>query len=338
MAVACGTYYLIYTEILSPNAPEDKRIIAVEISRNSTFSDIAKQLEKLGIIKTSFSLKVLARLKKQDAKIQAGEYELSPSMAPEEILKILWSGKMKIREVRIPEGFTIADISNVVAGAGLISSAEFTNAATDPILLAKAGIAASSFEGYLFPETYHFSRPINGQQLIWALNQEADKRWTQQMQRLADELRLSRHEILTLASIVEKESGNKDEQNLIASVFFNRLKLGMKLQSDPTVIYGIKDFNGNLTKNNLKEPHAYNTYVNFGLPPGPICNPGISSIMAVLSPAQSEYLYFVGDNNGKHIFSKTLEEHNIAVNKYQRKKLPLVVEEQLDLAAESKAE
>jgi UPF0755 protein len=150
--------------------------------------------------------------------------------------------------------------------------------------------------------------------------EQAEDKWLPEYSQRADEQQRTRHEILTLASIIEKESGNFEEQPIISSVFYNRLKEGMRLQSDPTVIYGIANFDGNLTRAHLETPGPYNTYMNFGFPPGPICNPGATAIHAALYPQETEYLYFVGDGQGHHIFSTNLKDHNDAVNKYQRGK------------------
>jgi UPF0755 protein len=146
------------------------------------------------------------------------------------------------------------------------------------------------------------------------LNKVWDPAWNQKLQ----ELQLSKHQLLTLASIIEKESGKVDEQPLIASVFYNRLRSGMRLQSDPTVIYGIPNFNGNITRADLDTPTPYNTYTIDGLPPGPICNPGLTAIQAALNPASTNYLYFVGNGQGRHVFSENLDDHNRAVNEFQR--------------------
>ena len=147
--------------------------------------------------------------------------------------------------------------------------------------------------------------------------EEGEKRWIPEFTERADLLRMSRHEVLTFASIVEKESGNTSEQPLVSSVFHNRLQQGMRLQSDPTVIYGVPNFDGNLTKAHLETVTPYNTYTNPGLPPGPIANPGESAIRATLFPAQTNFLFFVADGKGGHVFSTTLAEHNEAVRRYQ---------------------
>lgn len=329
VAVAAGTYWYLSTALLGAANPKDQELRIVEIAPGTSFGQIATQLQENGILKYDWSLTLLARFKKQDTKIKAGEYEFSPAMTPKAILAKLISAKMLVRRVEVKEGTSINAIGKIVEAAGVVSKADFDSAIRNPELLAKAGIAADSFEGFLFPETYNFSRPISAEQVVWKMFSEGEKRWKPEFQDRADSLKLSRQEVLTLASIIEKESGNREEQPLVSSVFHNRMKEGMKLQSDPTVIYGIKDFNGNLTRADLQSPHIYNTYVNFGLPPGPITNPGETAIIAALYPAESEFLYFVGDNQGRHIFSKTLAEHNSAVLKYQKQGFGRVKEDSM---------
>lgn len=301
-----------------PVDPNNTDKVVVEIMSGQAFKDICKDLETKKLVKHWWALDLISRIKKQHQQIKAGEYELSPSMTPKEILAKFVSGDVLRRMVTLKEGSTIKDIGAALEKAGLVSQAEFEVAATDATLLSLAGINSQSFEGYLFPETYAFVRPADLKHIIWTLLEQGERNWPKEYTARADELGLSRHEILTLASIIEKESGNVDEQPMVSSVFHNRLSKGMKLQSDPTVIYGLKDFNGNLTRADLDNPHTYNTYAHFGLPPGPIANPGKTAIRAALYPAKSEYLYFVADGNGSHIFSATLQEHNEAVNKYQR--------------------
>jgi UPF0755 protein len=150
------------------------------------------------------------------------------------------------------------------------------------------------------------------------MHEQLKKRWLSEWDSRVVELGMSQHSILTLASIIEKESGNFDEQPIVSSVFHNRLKINMRLQADPTVIYGIKDFNGNITKKDLQTETPYNTYVISGLPPGPIANPGITAIKAALYPAETKYFYFVGNGDGRHVFSETLDRHVEAVNMFQR--------------------
>lgn len=316
--VAVITYMVMRDAFLEPANVADSNTVLVELGPDHTFRSICKLLQEKGLVRHWWSLELLARMRKSDRSINAGEYELSPNMDPRAILKKLASGEVFKRRVVLKEGTSVWELGKIVEAAGLVSQQDFDAALTDPKLLASAGIAGGSFEGYLFPETYYFSRPITPRDVIWRMIEEGEKRWPADYSNRSDELQLSRHEILTLASIIEKESGNVEEQPLISSVFHNRLSQGMKLQSDPTVIYGIPNFNGNLTKDDLQTPTPYNTYMNFGLPPGPIGNPGESAIKAALYPRDSTYLFFVADGTGKHVFSTTLQEHNEAVNLYQR--------------------
>lgn len=322
LLVAILTYRFMRTAFLAPVDPEKKDVILVEVEPEKNFRQICHLLEDRGVVRHWWSIEILARLKKNDRNINAGEYELSPSMDPRAVLAKLASGEVYKRKVVVKEGMSVWEIGSLVEQAGLMSQQDFDNAIADPKLLAEAGISAPSFEGYMFPETYYFSRPLNARAVIWRMLEEGEHHWPADFSARADELQLSRHEVLTLASIIEKESGNVDEQPLISSVFHNRLSQGMKLQSDPTVIYGIPNFKGNLTKEDLQTPTPYNTYMNFGLPPGPIGNPGDTSIKAALYPRDSTYLFFVADGSGKHVFSTTLQEHNEAVNLYQRGKKP----------------
>jgi UPF0755 protein len=187
----------------------------------------------------------------------------------------------------------------------------------DPGLINRFGINAPSMEGYLFPETYFFPKHLGGEEIIQTMVSRFEKTFPLEWRERAKTLNLTEHEVVTLASIIEKETGKGDERNLISAVFHNRIKRGMPLQSDPTVIYALPNFNGNLTRKHLSYLSPYNTYRVRGRPPGPIANPGTQSIEAALYPADVNYFYFVSKNDGSHYFSKTLGEHNRAVQLYQ---------------------
>ncbi len=319
LVVAFTTYMTLNHLLFTPVMPGNQSKVLIEIESGKSFRDVARLLESKGVVRRWWCIDVVARLRRDDKGIKAGEYEVSSGMTPTEILKKLVSGEVFKRTVVIKEGVSIWNIGALVEEAGLIKKTEFDSALTDPELLSIAGISAKSFEGYLFPNTYNFSRPITARDVIWAMLTLGEKHWTDEFSKKSDTLLMSRHEILTLASIIEKESGNFEEQPLISSVFHNRLREGMRLQADPTVIYGIEDFDGNLTKKHLQdEENRYNTYVHYGLPPAPIGNPGENAIKSALFPTPSEYLFFVADGKGSHVFSTTLQEHNEAVNKYQR--------------------
>lgn len=323
VALGYGTYRLMDKVFFSPADINNNEVVLFQIAPGSSFRQICSDLAKQGLVKYSWSLDIISRLKKVDKQIHAGEYELKRSMRPTEILAVLASGKIFERKITVKEGVSVWEIGKLLEAAGLMSKSDFNAAIVDVKLLHEAGIPeeSRSFEGYLFPDTYSFSRPVEPKRVIWTMLKQGIDKWTDEFTSRTEELKMTRHEILTLASIIEKESGSKlDEQPLISAVFHNRLKQGMKLQADPTVIYGIPNFNGNLTRQDLETPTPYNTYTNFGLPPGPISNPGLSAIKAALYPADSPALYFVSNNNGSHIFSATLEEHNRAVAEYQQKK------------------
>lgn len=318
LALALAVYFYLYNIFLKPVDLSSTQSILIEIPAGQTsFRETFQALQDKGVIRSARGLNLLARIRGDDKRIKAGEYDLSPALAPREILNKFVSGDVVKRVVLVKEGASAFEVGAVIEAAGLASRAEFEHGVVDPVLLARAGIPSQSFEGYLFPETYYFSKPLTVKDIIWRMMEEGERRWKQEFSDRAAELSMTRHEILTLASIIQKESGKVDEQPIISSVFHNRLKEDMKLQSDPTVIYGIPNFDGNLTRAQLETPTPYNTYVNFGLPPGPIGNPGDSAIVAALYPATTSYLFFVADGTGKHVFSTTLDEHNTAVQKYQ---------------------
>jgi len=318
--VAYGSYALLSRTFFSPVDTANNEVVLFQIAAGSNFKLICKDLETQGLVKHAWSLDIISRLRRVDKQIHAGEYALTKAMSPTDILKVLVSGKVFERRVTVKEGASVWDIGKLVEDAGLVSRAEFNAALVDGDLLRQCGVPeeSRSFEGYLFPETYAFSRPIDARRIILTMMKQGLDNWREDFTQRADQLKMTRHEILTLASIIEKESGqNLNEQPFISAVFHNRLRQGIKLQADPTVIYGIPNFDGNLTKAHLETPTPYNTYTNFGLPPGPISNPGLSAIKAALFPADSLALYFVGNGQGSHIFSESLDEHNQAVRQFQ---------------------
>lgn len=318
LLAALLAYSYLSSAFLRPHRAGDTQLVLVEVPQGANFKQITQLIKEKDVVRHAWALEVLARVKKIDTNISAGEYEFSPALTPLQILGKLMKGEVLKRRVVFPEGKSIWEYGKLLEQAQIISQSEFDPALTDKRLLISAGVNADSFEGYLFPSTYEYSKPVTPKQVIWLMLEEGEKRWNQEVIGKADALMLSRHEVLILASIIEKETGKLEEQPIISSVFHNRLKRGMKLQSDPTVIYGIKNFNGNLTKVDLETDTPYNTYTRWGLPPGPICNPGESAIRAAVEPAQTSFLYFVADGLGGHVFSATYEEHSEAVNRYQR--------------------
>jgi UPF0755 protein len=289
------------------------------VSEGMSLQEVAAKLESKEIIKSRTVFMVWARLMRYSRMIKAGEYRLSPKMAPIRIMEILTKGLIITYPVTLPEGLSLYQIAGILSERGLIDRKQFISIAESGDYIKTLGIKAPSLEGYLYPDTYQFARGLSAGTIIdTMINRFMDVVRPLREQVKASNMKLE--EIITLASIVEKETGKAEERPVIASVFLNRLSKKMRLESDPTVIYGIKDFSGNLTRKDLNTPTPYNTYVIRGLPPGPIANPGIESISAVLNPAETDYLYFVSKNDGSHHFSRTLQEHNKAVTIYQKRR------------------
>jgi UPF0755 protein len=299
-----------------PGSPEQ----TLTILPGQSLKAIAEHLENHSIISNKLYFSIYTKIKKAGKKLQAGEYVLSGSKSPEEILDILVSGKVKLYRVTLPEGVTIKEIAGLIEKEGFCDTKKFTALCQSPDLIKKLEIHAGSLEGYLFPDTYFFSRQNTCEDIIIAMTGRFKSVFKETWQKRTKELGFSIHEILTLASIIEKETGAGAERPLISSVFHNRLKQNMRLESDPTVIYGIEDFDGNIKKTHLQTRTEYNTYQITGLPPGPIANPGALSIEAALFPDQTPYFFFVSKKDGTHYFSTTYAEHRRAVLKYQLKK------------------
>lgn len=294
--------------------------LTVQIPKGSSFSKIADILNEAGLIKNKFSFYLFAKLKDAPRHIRAGEYELAGTMPPSLILDKLIRGEIKGYRVPIPEGYDIKQIAATLASQKLIDKKKFLRLCTDQEFLSSLGISAQSAEGYLFPETYILTKSMDEEEIISLMVEQFRKRITPEMEERAEALGFSMDQIVTIASMIEKEGRIKDEKPLIAAVFYNRLKLSMRLQSDPTAVYGFADFSGPITREHLRRKSPYNTYQISGLPPGPITNPGLDSIMAALYPAGSDFLYFVARNDGSHQFSTRLSHHNAAVVKFQVKR------------------
>ena len=291
--------------------------VELRVEQGEPFAAVVRKLYAQRVIPNDKLFSLWARLTRSDKKIQWGVYRFDPSLAPREVLHRLVTGKRVFLMVTIPEGLTIKEIAELLAKMQIADREKFLAAAADPSLLASLGLEDKGLEGYLFPNTYQFTPMTSEKEIIVTMAEQFRKAsepiWTQ----LGSSHKLSRHEIITLASIIEKETGVDAERPLVSAVFHNRLKRNMALQSDPTVIYGLKEFDGNLTRKDLKDQNPYNTYRIPALPPGPICNPSLASIKAALQPADVPYLFFVSKNDGTHVFSQDLESHNQAVRTHQ---------------------
>ena len=298
-----------------PRAGEE--VVTVYIPRGAPFAQVVNLLEQNGLVRSRLLFRVMGYVSNAPQRIKAGEYELTRAMTPAEILRKLVDGEVKKHPIVVPEGFTLRKIAARLAAEGLAGEKEFLRLARDGTVLASLGIPGPSAEGFLFPDTYSFDRGMDAAAILQKMAGQFRTKVTAQM---IDEAKAQGFTLLqwvTLASIIEKETGLKSEMPLVAAVFRNRLKRKMPLQSDPTVIYGIEDFDGNLTRRHLERQNPYNSYLNRGLPPGPICSPGLDALQAALNPAPVHYLYFVSRNDGSHQFSETLPEHSRAVRKFQ---------------------
>ena len=304
----------LYAEKPVNTDPLEKIVV---ITPGQGFQALSKQLYKAGIIEHPVKFEWFSRLKGYDKKIKAGEYLLSFSMSPHKILEVIVSGKVRLHRITIPEGYHLRQIARALAEAGFGTENDFLKAATDPIRVNEYGIDAKTFEGYLFPDTYLFPRDATPEMVVSAMVKRFWSVMKPEWEDRAGALGFSIHQVITLASIIEKETGAAHERPLISSVFHNRLKRKMRLESDPTVIYGIKGYDGNIKRKHLAERTPYNTYQIKGLPPGPIANTGIESIKAALYPADTRLLYFVSKRDNTHQFSTNVKDHNRAVRKYQ---------------------
>jgi UPF0755 protein len=238
------------------------------------------------------------------------------------VVKMIKDGRVREFDFTVIEGWTVDEIAAALRGKEFLADAgvpdEFTRLARDQEFIEELGLkGVPSLEGYLFPDTYRMAFPVNARDFVKRLVAHFGDVWGSLIAARGGDADIDRAKVVTLASIVEKETGSAAERPLVAGVMQERLKRGIALASDPTIIYGLKNFDGNIRKEDIRNPHPYNTYVHRGLPPGPICNPGRASLMAALSPEKTDYLYFVSKNDGTHYFSTNLAEHMKAVRRYQ---------------------
>ncbi len=314
---AAGGVWFAYRTFLIP-AGTLKEPIVVEIEKGDTLSDTARLLREKGVISHEVLFITAARYLGAEKKIHVGEYEIRPDMSPKDILLMLIKGRVIEYHATIPEGLNIYQVADLLASRGFVDKEEFLRLMKDKEFIESLGVDAAILEGYLFPDTYTINRSMHEREIITMMVDRFREVFEQEKEKSAHKTTLTDYESVTLASLVEKETSATSERPLVSAVFTNRLNKGMKLDSCATVIYGIWErFNGNLTEKDLATWTPYNTYRNAGLPPSPICNPGRAAIAAALSPADTDYLYFVSKNDGTSYFSRTLSEHNRAVYEYQ---------------------
>ena len=310
---------LLYFQASRPMS-DNTELQVFEVVPGMTLKRVSQELSRQNLIRSASAFQAIALIQDKQKLIMVGEYNVSPSMLPADILKRITSGKTVLHPVTIPEGYRITEIADLLAKQNLADKENFLQQTKNMKLV--TGVSADSLEGYLFPETYHFGKFTAEATIVKKMVETFKERaLKQKFLKRAREMGFSYHEIITLASLIEKETGKDSERKQISSVFHNRLKKNMRLQTDPTVIYAIKNFDGNIRKRDLKIDSPYNTYRHKGLPPGPIASPGLKSIIAALYPAKTANLYFVSRQDGSHQFSATLNEHNRAVQKYQLRKV-----------------
>jgi UPF0755 protein len=290
----------------------------VEIPAATGVLGIARYLAAEGVIRSQATFVGLSLIRGTARSLKAGEYEVPQGASLLAVLRLLETGRVKPHLLVLPEGFTIRELARQLEAEGIGPATEVIRVATDPMMAWNLGIEASSLEGYLFPDTYQVTKGTRVEEILSRMVQRfRDRVGTPEVVARARQRGFSLHQLVTLASIVEKETALAPERPIIARVFLNRLERDMPLQADPTVAYAMAKEGRPPTRDDLQTDHAYNTYRNRGLPPGPIGSPGRLTIDAVLDPANVPYLYFVSIDDRAHHFSTTLEEHNQAVARYR---------------------
>lgn len=296
----------------------------VMIMPGMTAAGIAHILATEGIISDGNKFYLLCLLRKADQKLKAGEYAFLPLSTPGQILDQMVSGRTLIQRITLAEGVTAFEIAKAMQEKGLASEKEILDLVANRDFIRSNGLTVSSLEGYLFPETYFFQRSQSQGAMLKMMIRQFQRHLPAGWEERAAELGRSLHEIVIMASLVEKEAATDSERPVIAAVFYNRLNEKMPLQSDPTTVYDLAGFSGPITTTHLRRQSPYNTYLNRGLPVGPICNPGAKSLKAALHPEAVSYLYFVSNHDGTHQFSNTLAEHNQAVLRSHQRRRDLV--------------
>lgn len=299
----------------------NKEVHIFEVPEGVTLRWVAGSLENEGIIDNKTLFMFAGKLLLSDKDIMAGEYLFTTDMSLIEVISAFRNGKVNYRTVTVPIGARIDQIGEILQNEGLVDKETFKQLTKNRGLISLLNLDSDldSLEGFLYPDTYYFIKSSSPDRIVRKMVMRFKKLFTPDMARRASELNMSVVEVVTLASVIEKELGSESERTLISAVFHNRLRRKMPLQSDPTVIFALgEDFGGDLKRKHLAFKSSYNTYLQRGLPPGPIGSPTIDSIHAALYPADVDYLYFVSMNDGTHYFSNNFDEHDKAVTMYQR--------------------
>ncbi len=308
-------------EFCRPAKSSPERVI-FEVEKGQSAKDIAQNLKKKGIIKKTWPLLLGYRIFSSSQSLKAGEYSFQLPISPKDVLHLLTEGQVILHTITVPEGLIIEETAELMESQGFAEKDDFIDASSDTALISSWDKEATTLEGYLFPETYSFPKNTTAEDIVSAMISQFFLVFNEKWRLRADEMGMSVRDVVIIASLVEEETSLPEEKPLVSAVFHNRLKKGMKLDCDPTIIYVLKrkgTFKGRLRTKDLRLDTPYNTYLYPGLPPGPIANPGRDSLKAALFPADEKYLYFVSKNDGTHHFSLTFREHQKAVNTYQRR-------------------
>lgn len=314
-----GWAWMEYEEFITTPLRIADGSVVYQVRKGASLAAVARDLEQAGMIEDARYLQWYGRFTGLANQIRAGEYRLSADLVPDGLLALLVSGKSVTYSLTLLEGWNIRQVRAAVSAHEALE--QTLQGVDDAQLMARLGRQGEHPEGRFFPDTYHFTRGMSDleflRRALHTMDEELAASWAER----AEDLPLADpYEALILASIIEKETGQPDERPAIAGVFARRLRKGMKLQTDPTVIYGMGErYDGNIRRSDLETDTPYNTYVHAGLPPTPICMPGREALRAAVNPAPGETLYFVSRGDGSHVFSATLQEHNAAVRKYQLK-------------------
>jgi len=313
----CGAGWMWWATPPGQSSPK----VDFDVPEGASLGAVSDALASKGLLRWPLAFKAFVRYRHEEGKLKPGTYELDAGMLPREILAKLVKGDIKMTSFGFPEGINVWQLAERVHAAfPNVKAAEWKAAMTEPRNLEGLPAEAKSLEGYLFPDTYVLRPKATLPEIISAMRKTFERNLTPALLEAGAARGLSKHAIVTLASIIEKETGRGEERTRISAVFHNRIAKRMKLQTDPTVIYGIWErYDGNIRKRDLQLPTPYNTYLISGMPPGPIANPGRASLEAAVNPRPGNELYFVGKGDGTHQFSSTLEEHNKAVYEYQVK-------------------
>jgi UPF0755 protein len=315
-----GSAAWLYATVGRPYKGYEAPEVFVEIAPGSSPAAMGRVLAAAGVVPNAPSFRTAVWLRGSGRRLQAGEYRFDAPISPADVVDKLARGDVYLQPITFREGLNIRQMAAIFEERGFGTARAFIKSASNPQAVAELDRQATDLEGYLFPDTYTLPRNVTAEQLVSRMVSRFEQSLTPEIREQAAGRGLSVRQLVTLASLVEKETAQADERPLVAAVYANRLKIRMGLQCDPTVIYALERagrYTGNLTRENLKFDSPYNTYRYAGLPPGPIAAPGLAALQAAANPADVPYLYFVSRNDGSHAFAATLDEHNRNVHQWQ---------------------